>query len=123
MSTREVGPLSRTEQEFQRAVFGVDTFTLSYSRLPEHPEEAMHQAVSDARARVRADAYVEGPIEATTYPALGYREAGDRWRIIVLATGRNEGPFYLSEGELLADLDRYTAAFGYDRETARDAAA
>jgi hypothetical protein len=122
MRTQEVGPL-RTQQEFERDVLGVDTYTFVHSRLPEHPEEAMHRIIGDALARARADAYVEGPLKTTEYPALAYRQAGDRWRLYELATGRLEGPFYRSEAELLADLDRYAEAFGYSRTPARGAAA
>jgi hypothetical protein len=116
MSKREGGPLARSEQEFARDVLGIDTYTYVHARLPLDPEEAMHQAIGNALARLRADAYVEGPIKETTYPALGYRQAGDRCRLYELATGRLEGPFYHTEAELLADLDRYAAAFGFSRE-------
>jgi hypothetical protein len=122
MSRQEGGPL-RTQQEFERDVLLIETYTQVYARLPLDPEDAMHQTIGNALARAQADAYVEGPLKVTPYPALSYRQAGDRWRLYELATGRLEGPFYLTEAELLSDLDRYAEAFGYSREAAREEAA
>lgn len=55
-------------------------------------------------------------ITPTRYKELGYRRDGIYlWRIYDITTPRREaaiGPLYRTKAELLADLDRFGAAFG-----------
>ena len=47
-------------------------------------------------------------IRPTRFPELGYCKTGlSLWRIVDTATNQAVGPHYVSEVELLADLERY----------------
>ena len=65
--------------------------------------------------------YTPGPVSRTRFPELGYQHRGDHWRILDLTGGVRPddapgvGPLYPTRAELLADLDRYAAAFGCGR--------
>lgn len=56
-------------------------------------------------------------MKRTRYKLLGYEHQGHRiygcWRVIDLQTGNAIGPQYQYECELLADLDRFAAVYGY----------
>lgn len=61
-----------------------------------------------------------GPTCLTSERRLRYQRLGlDHWRFVLVGTGRNVGPVYRSERELLADLPRFRADL--DRWLAEDA--
>ena len=58
--------------------------------------------------------YTPGPVVRTRFPELAYQHRGDHWRILDVTGGGESGvgPQYPTRAELLADLERYAAAFG-----------
>jgi len=53
-------------------------------------------------------------MKATRFSMLGYkREANKQWSFYDLATNASIGPKYISERELLADVNRFAEERGY----------
>lgn len=53
-------------------------------------------------------------MKATRFSMLGYkREAPGQWSFYDLATNASIGPKYTSQGELLADVNRFAGERGY----------
>jgi hypothetical protein len=54
-----------------------------------------------------------GPVRSTRYRDLRYQHRIDHWRLIVDEEEHGIGPYYATERELLADLDRMSEWSGY----------
>ncbi len=58
------------------------------------------------------------PARTTRYKELCYVNCGrELWRFMDAATGKVIGPYYATKSELLADLERYAAAYGCEGAT------
>ena len=51
----------------------------------------------------------------TRYSELGYAKTGRIWRMVDMDSGSVVGPHYVTQIELLSDLDRYAREYGCTR--------